>query len=375
LRVAIPGVVAAWAVAFEIPRFIFLLARDPAATDFRLFYVAAEVGLRSGWSQMYDPAQLHKLSLAFGSADATITPSYTYLNPPLAAWLVVPLTTLPLLAASYVWAGINITALVAAWRLACPGRGFARIVVLLVTLAVWPTVFSLERGQPVLITYALAIGCWWMATRRHEVGAGVLLALAFAIKPQDVALLPAVLVLCGFTRAAAYWLATTVALWTVFALVIGATGMGTYLGVQVWASSDPNYTAVPVVAPFGLRISLLVGQAVIAAVALAGVWRQRRSFRLAFAIGLLGTMMSAVHVHEYDYVGLVIAAWLALGEPTSLVEYVWLVVGVACAQAPLIGIRLPILLWQPVWLAMLSLRRVSSADASSRPTVIGAPAL
>ena len=190
---------------------------------------------------------------------------------------------------------------------------------------------------------------------------------------QDVALLPAVLLLCGFWRSAAYWLATTVALWAAFALVLGASGMGTYLAVLAWAASDPSYTATPAFAPFGPRMSLIAGQAAIAAVALGAVWRQRRTWNVAFALGLLGTAMSAIHVHEYDYVGLVVAAWLALSAPTSALEFAWMAIGVVCLQVPLIGMRLPILFWQPVWLLMLSLRR-RRPEFAAVPAIAGTPA-
>jgi len=373
LHLAIPAVVGAWAVAFEIPHLIGMIAHDPAASDFRLFYVAAEAGLKFGWPHLYDPAKQQELSLTFSPGGPAISPAYTYQNPPLLAWLVAPLTLVALPAAFFAWTAINVTALVAAWRLASPGTGFARATVLLVTLALWPTAFSLERGQAVLMTYALAVGCWWLAAERHEALAGLLLGLASAIRPQDVALLPVVLLLCGFWRSAVYWLATTVALWAAFALVLGANGVGAYLAVLAWAASDPSYTATPAFAPFGARTSLIVGQAAIAAVALAAVWRQRRTFNVAFAIGLLGTAMSAIHVHEYDYVGLIVAAWMALAEPTSALEFVWMAIGVVCMQLPLIGMRLPILIWQPVWLLMLSLRRRPPVLAAAQ-AIAAAPA-
>jgi len=360
LRFAIPGLVGLWAIAFEIPRFVGLVESDPGLNDFRLFYLVAQAGLKWGWSSMYDPARLHELGLALGRpADAVINAAYAYEYSPLLAWLVAPLTILSLPAAFYIWTAVNIAALVAAWWLASPGAGFARLAVLLVSLAIWPTVFAFERGQPVFITFALATGCWWMASSRREVWAGVLLALAWAIKPQDVTLLPVVLVLCGLWRAAAWWLLTTAALSAIFALTLGPTGIGTYLAVLAWSASDPNYTSSTLITPFGSFATLLVAQAAFAVVALAGVWRHRRSLRLAFAIGIVGTLVSAIHLHEYDYVGLVFAAWLALGEPTSAVEIAWLAIGIVCAQLPSIGVRLPIVFWQPVWLVMLSLRGAS----------------
>jgi len=84
--------------------------------------------------------------------------------------------------------------------------------------------------------------------------------------------------------------------------------------------------------------------------------------------------VSAIHLHEYDYVGLLVAAWLALGEPTSAVEVAWLAIGIVCAQLPSIGVRLPIVFWQPVWLVMLSLRGVSVSAARLRLRYMGSAA-
>jgi len=84
--------------------------------------------------------------------------------------------------------------------------------------------------------------------------------------------------------------------------------------------------------------------------------------------------MSAIHVHEYDYVGIVVAVWLAVGEPTSAIEYVWFAIGAICVQLPLIGMRLPILFWQPIWLAMLAFRPRSNAKVQSSPTIATAQA-
>lgn len=356
LWLAIAALIGAWCLIFELIRFVGLVRSNPAATDFRLFYIAAQAGEKWGWSHMYDPDKLQALSLAFGPAAGPIVPSYTYDNPPFLAFLVTPLTAMPLTAAFVLWTVINVAAFVAAWRLASPGIGLARITVLLGSLALWPTVFSLERGQPVLVTYALAIGCWWMAARHREVAAGVLLALATAIKPQDVALLPIVLLIGGFPRAAAYWLAATAVLGVLFAIVIGAAGIGTYLAVLAWAASGPGFTAAPLIEPFGPQASLVAGEGIVLLLALVGMWRQRRSWNVIFAIGLLATLVCSIHIHEYDYVGVVVAAWLVMREPVSLAEKAWLAIGVVCAQGPAISVRIPIVLWQPIWLVMLTLR-------------------
>lgn len=362
LRLAVPAVAAAWALAFEIPRFARLVARDPAANDFRLFYVAAEAGLQKGWAEMYDPFWLQHFSLAFASS-ASIAPAYTYDFPPLLALMVVPLTLLPLAAAFYVWTAFNVASFVAASRLVIPGDTVTWLTVLFVSLALWPAVFSLERGQPELIVYALAIASWWFAAHGRDRWAGVVLGLAWAVKPQIVLLLPAVYLLCGRPRAAAWWLLTTAVAWAVFVLVLGRAGVATYLYALQWTTSDRGFAAAPIVAPFGAAQSLLLGQAVFAAVTLAALWRRRASLELGFAIGLVGTLASGVHLHEYDYIGLVAAAWLVLAtHRVSALDTGWLAVGVLCAQLPAVAIRWPIVLFAALWLLWLWVRPAESGQ-------------
>jgi glycosyl transferase family 87 len=114
----------------------------------------------------------------------------------------VPFTALPITVAFYVSTAIDLAAMIDAWRMPVQGSRFVSGVVLLGSISIGPTLCSLERGQPVLLTYALVVGCWLMAARKREIEAGVLLGLGWALKPQDLALLPLVLVVCGHGRAA-----------------------------------------------------------------------------------------------------------------------------------------------------------------------------
>lgn len=356
LRLAVPALAAAWALVFEVPRFVGLVVQDAAANDFRLIYVSAKVGLNSGWSHMYDPGLQEAIAKQL-TAYNPISAIYTYEFPPLLAWIVVPLTLLPIAGALYVWTAVNVASFVGASRLAFPGDVYKWLAVLLVSLAIWPSVFSLERGQPVLIVFALAILSWWLAARGRDRWAGVALGVAWALKPQVLLLLPIAFLMAGKPRATTWWLLTTAIAWTVFAVVLGPTGLGTYLGVLAWTASDPGFASAPIVSTFGPTFSLVAGETLLAAIALAAMWRHRGSLRITFAIGLVGTLASAVHLHEYDYVGLVAAAWLVLGaERVSAFELGWMAIGIVCGQLPAIGIRWPIVLWTPLWLLVLWLR-------------------
>jgi glycosyl transferase family 87 len=362
-----PAIAAVWALLFEVPRFLALVTVDPGVTDFRRFYAAAEVGLRFGWPHIYDVGRLREVSLPLGPGVGSDPFSLFYMNPPIVAWVLVPLTLLPLSAALAVWSALNVASFVAASRAVFQRGGFVWVATLLVSLAVWPSVFSLERGQMEPIVYGFAIASLVMAERGKQRWAGTFLALAMALKPQDVYLLPAIFVICGMFRAAAWWLLASTALLVLFVLNVGAEGIGTNLAVVSWsATADPSFIARPFIAPFGPDVSLLVGQGLIAVLSLGAAWRQRRSLRIAFAIGIIGTLASGVHLHVYDYVGLIVAAWLVISESAySVPEIGWLGLGVVCAQVTAILITWPILVWQDVWIVLLGIRR----PANGRQTI------
>lgn len=364
LRLAIPAVIGAWGVVIAVYRFATLLANDPTANDFRLDYAAARVGLTDGWPHTYDLDRLQSVSEQLAPNAGHIASYFTFVNPPLLAWVVAPLTALPLPVAFVVWSIVNVAAFVAAWRLVSAGESFERYTILILSLAVWPVVYAVERGQPVLIGFALAAACWWMASRQRDVEAGILLALAWALKPQDFLLLPAVLLLCGHARAALWWLASSAALWLAFAFALGPNGLGAYLGILAWIQANVDYRAGMLTA-LDIPGPLLLYQAVLILVSLAAVWRQRHEWDTAFAIGLTGTILASPRVLAYDYVALVVAAWLVLRQPRSVLEITWIAVGAGCAQFLAIGSAIPIALWQPVWLAILAFRRGQRAAIGS----------
>lgn len=356
LRLAIPAMVGAWGVVFAVYRYAALLANDPAANDFRLDFAAARVGLTDGWTHTYDLDRIQSVSEQLGPNVGHVASYFTFVNPLLLAWLVAPLTPLPLPVAFVVWSIVNVAALVVAWRLVCAGDLFARYTILICSLAVWPVAYAVERGQPVLLGFALAAGCWWMASRQREVEAGILLALAWALKPQDFLLLPAVLLLCGYARAALWWLAGSAALWLAFAIALGPNGLGTYLGILAWIQANLDYRAGMLTA-LDIPGPLLLYQALLILISLAAAWRRRHDWDTAFAIAVTGTILASPRVLAYDYVAFVVAAWLVLRQPRSMLEVAWIGVGAACAQFLAIGSAIPIALWQPVWLAILAFRR------------------
>jgi hypothetical protein len=51
----------------------------------------------------------------------------------------------------------------------------------------------------------------------------------------------------------------------------------------------------------------------------------------------------------------VLAAWIVLLSRPSLPQQLWLIVGIAAAQFIAIGQPIPMLLWEPGWIALLGL--------------------
>jgi hypothetical protein len=64
----------------------------------------------------------------------------------------------------------------------------------------------------------------------------------------------------------------------------------------------------------------------------------------------------------------VLAAWIVLRAAPTVRQRVWLLAGIAAAQFLAVGLPIPILLWQPVWIALLGLeprlKRLESRHAT-----------
>ena len=148
LWLAAAAVASGWAALYTIGRWTLLFAVDPVHEDVRLTYVAAQAGLRYGWPTIYDQAILRSLSQSFPAGQRHIDSLYTYVNPPLLAWLFAPLTAFPEPVAYGLWTLFSLGALIAAWRIAAPYTGAAKLTLLLVSIGLWPVMLAFYFGQP-----------------------------------------------------------------------------------------------------------------------------------------------------------------------------------------------------------------------------------
>lgn len=368
LWLACAAVASAWGALFSVARWIGGFQRDPVDIDFRAYYYAAKLGVEQGWSQIYNQDALRALIARYVSGqDAVVNSSHTYPNPPLLAWLVAPLTPLPYAAALVAWTLIGLAALLITWWLASPYRGLARITLLLLALALWPIHYSLVLGQPIPEILALVAGAWWLMRHERPILAGLLIALATALKPQDVILVPFALLFVRQPRVFIAWAGGCAVLAIVFVLSLGTSGLVDFWNTTLEVEGDPwhHYWTWAFFAGPGLLAQILEGGSAVAALAVA--WRQRANLELVMAAALIGSVLSAVHAHETDAAMYVLAAWLVLRSNSTLASRLWLLAGIVAVQATALGLVWPVFLWALVWLFLLGQAAFSARQRIETP--------
>ena len=346
---------AAITVAFGVIRWVDHFRSAPDAEDFRLHLVAARVGMQYGWSHIYDLDLMKAASAGLGSVGSVVDTNHVFMSPPPAAWMVAPIAGLPLPAGYLLWTLISVAALVAAWWLVVPGSRLFRVTVLLISLALWPVHYQFWLGQWVVATLALLAFCWWLLERDRWVLAGVVLALSMLFKPQDVLLVPLALLVSGRWKPVAVAAVTggAFAAWSLASL--GQSGVQSWLSIAGQIHADPFQAPMTYSSLLG-RGALTTGVEVLLGIAALGLaWYRRDRLDLVIALGIVGSTASATYLHEDDIAILVLAAWLVLRSQPSVPQRMWLIVGIAAAQFLAIGLPVPMLLWEPVWIGLLGL--------------------
>ncbi len=355
LWLAAAAVAAFWAATYDVATWLVQFARQPIHPDFRIFYVAAEAGVRYGWPSIYDLAKLRALSASFPAGQTYINEQLPFINPPLLAWLIAPLTALPVPIAFALWSALSLAALLWAWQIAAPYAGLRKAALLLLALALWPVLDAFYFGQPSLIVLALVATAWWFCLRNQPLAAGAALAVATGLKPHVVILVPFALAAAGHYRVFLAWAGACVVLAAAFVFTLGADGLSNWWQVLLYGQTDTGqwrYTLAFVAGtgPLSYGLELLQGVA-----ALVIARRARANLNVVLAAGLVGSLALAFHLHQYDYIGLVLAAWLILRTSPPLWHRLWLLAGVASMQALSVGQPVPQLVWDAGWLVILGL--------------------
>ena len=264
---------------------------------------------------------------------------------------------------------MSLGALAWAWHVASPYRGLAKVTLLLLALALWPVMQSLYYGQPTILLLGLVATAWWFLSADRPIAAGVALAIATGLKPQTAILVPIALLASGRYRVFVTWAVGSALLAAASIAALGPSGLLSFWNTLKYVQTDPSHTyfTIAYLVSFGpLAYSLLALQG-IAAVAIA--WRRRSDLDVVFAAGLLGSIAIGVHLHQWDYSELVLAAWLVLRTSPPLWHRMFLLAGVATMQLASIGEPVPQLLWNAAWLAILY-QGASRAATEPRPGTV-----
>jgi hypothetical protein len=372
LWLAAGGIASLWACAHAIAVWIFLFLSMPIHEDVRMIYVASQAGLRYGWSTIYDQATLRMLSASFPPDQQRIDAVYTYVHPPVVAWLFAPLTAFSEPVAYLVWTVVSLAALVFAWHVAAPYEGIAKASLLLLAIGLWPLVSAFYYGQPIALVLACVAATWWLLKHDRPVAAGLALAAATALKPQVMWMLPVVLLASGRLRAIAGWAAGCAVMALAFVITLGPHGIASWVIALQQGQADPAHTVNTLVHFFGLGPLTLALWLILGLASLAVAYKQRHDVDVVFATGLVATSLVTFHFHELDYGILVLAAWLFLRASPPLWQRLWLIPGIAALELLAVGTyagsawdipsHASAIVWASSWLAIL----VSNTFTSSQ---------
>lgn len=359
--------------------------RDPLGADFAAYYAIANIGWHQGWSHLYDLAAQHREFDALGSL-----PWYPSAQTPVLAFLVAPFTVLPVDWAYALWATLMAAAFIWAWWVAAGGGRLSKAIQLAAPLSLLPMATAFYEGQAVLLVAALICLCWWLMRSQRALPAGLALALATALKPQDCLLLPVALLAAGRLRLVVSWAAGSAALFGLSLLVVGPAGLGAYLERLGTASGAPGAWLVndrmTLAGLLGRGVGAWTVQVLLAATALVAARLNRaRGPEIPIVAGILGSLLLSPFLHEPDVAVLLPAAWLYLrtSPPAwhrGLVAAGWPGAQLVLAQKGWILIGLEVVLMGALLAAPLSSAaraagaKVGMKRSRGRPTAQSTPA-
>ena len=309
------ALVAVWE---QVQIFTILTGRPWAdAIDYKLYRVAAAIGVHSGWSHIYD-ANLQRPAIVpfwpriawpawWQSSQAFWTPMVT---PPPAAWLAAPFGALPLEVASRLWMALLTVALVATVLVIAPPGLASKLRYAAVIALTWASVVALVSGNlVVLVALALAVG-WRLLEDRREVLAGVVLGLT-TIKPQVVFVVPVLLLVTGRWRAVTAWAAVAAVLAVASLLMLGAHGVVAYRDLVGLVSGFTGQQKLGLAQlPLPALERAILPAAALALFAIVAWHTRERGPAVTLALGIMASLLVSPYLNAEDFVLLLPAGLL-----------------------------------------------------------------
>ena len=300
--------VVAWALYLDVA-----IRNDPISVDFHTYVAAAQVGLKHGWAHIYDQGlvavEQHRLAPA-----ERVQP---FISPPTVAFLVAPLTMLPLDQAYVVWAVLTFLAFAVAMVLCATSRGVGRWVAAVGALAPWWVMHAVNVGQVVLLVAAGAVVGWRLLRDRRDELAGIAFA-SVLLKPNTAVLVPLALLFATRYRALAAWVATAGVIALVTLALLGPSGLTSYFEqlrgpLPSGADNVTLHGALDATGWFAAALRVLIVAAV-----MAGAYRFRATPSMAVPLALVGSLLVSPYLHGSDLVVLAAAGWMMWEERPAL---------------------------------------------------------
>lgn len=282
--------------------------------DFRLYYAGAEVGLRYGWSHIYE-MQLHEAAVA---ALRPAGPWYALLTPAPITWLVAPLTLFGYPTAYWVWVALSLALLAAALWYARP-RHYPAALYFIWWAALGPLWFSAYEGQVTILAAAALVAGWKLLEMRRDFLGGAILAVAL-FKPHLILLVPPALLVSGRLKGLVAFSAVAALAGLGMILTLHLNGIQGYIEMLL-APQAAGDTALTLHSALGASPTVFVIQAG-AVIAVAAVALHARRTRLVWPVivsAVLGSFLLAPYWHPQDYLVIDAAAavLLAAGPRTA----------------------------------------------------------
>ena len=353
-----------WLAGLYLPLYFSAFPHPIDSLDFSYYYAAARIGLEHGWDRIYDLGLQQQIFLQLHPTDVFDWRRY-FVSPPPVAWLVAPLTVLPLVPAFWTFTGLSAVAFLAAGWLAVPGRGIARVALFLTVACTFPVLIAIQTGQVTPLIAAATALAWWLAKRERQVLAGLVLVLV-VLKPQVAILVPITMLIAGQRRLFVTWFigAGAITLASVASLAgYGLLSLRDALSIEQGHDANLAWTLAGLTGPGPIAVGLEV---LCGGIALLVAWSfRKRSLELAVVAGILGSLLAAPYHNPSDFAVLAPAAWLYLRTGLQPWHWAWLALGLlATYMAAQFGPG-PLLVFTIGWLGLLvtDLRRKSTSDS------------
>ena len=372
LGVAAGAATAVLFAVFDLYQWALAYAADRFHNDFTFYVAAARIGIKHGWSSIYDLSVQQAELDALGSR-IHIAELARYISPPPLAWLALPLAPMPYEAGYWVWSALLLIALASTWYLAAPARSTQRLIHLAAALGWLPVIYGLQLGQPGLFVALGVAGSYALLRKGRPFLAGLALGV-LALKPQLAFLVPAALLLSGRTRA--FW-GSVLALGVLAgasALALGPSGLAEYTARLNFAASVPVNRELTLAPLLGSLLVTRIIQIAIALWSLVLVYRLRgvvyrllrRTTEWIFIAPLVGGLLASPYLHLDDLVMLGLAGWLYLRTDRKP-RWAWVfLLGVALAieGLPVWG-PLPMIVGEVAALALVSVAALKHDDGDA----------